>query len=231
MAVRAAFALRALMATNAVLALVVILLLRRLRRKASLNTFIHEVGHSTNSSTWTLKLVWSSGNNRKEFSLANSSTMTSSDAAEKLDIAVKSKHGMQIRGQTTSVEIDYFSRYLCLNCQLFRRSDIGGWSCLPVLNAARHRHHISLFNFRGYVGVADMDAVKSDLEELLGPHASFMVGKPLAQNCLPGFQTAMTVDFLDENLLEDLRAYAQTHAHLLSWYNSTADGDKLHVCL
>lgn len=229
MALRAAAVMRALVATNALLAMVVVLLLRRLRRKASLNAFIHEVGHATNSSSWTLKLVWSSGSNRKELSLASSGTLTSSDAAEKLDIAVKSKQGMEIRGRMTSVDVDHFSGYVCLNCQLFRRSAIGGWSCMPVLNAVRH--HISLFNFRGYVGIAEMDAVKSDLEQLLGPHVPFTIGKPLAQHGLPGFQTAMAVDFLDGNILDDLHAYAQANAHRISWYNSTSGGNKIHICL
>ena len=76
-----------------------------------------------------------------------------------------------------------------------------------------------------------MDAVKRDLEQLLVPRASFLVGRPLAQNCLPGFQTAMAVDFLDDNIVEDLRTYAQAHVHLISWYNSTAEGQNLHVCL
>ena len=62
MAPRSAIAMvRVLAATNAILALVVVLLLRQLRRKAqSLNVFIEEVGQarsSTNAAAWTLKLV------------------------------------------------------------------------------------------------------------------------------------------------------------------------------
>ena len=151
MAPRSAIAMmRALAAMNAVLALLVVLLLRKLRAKAaSLNNFIDEVGqarHSTNAATWTLKLVWSSGGNRKELSLASNGEPTSAGAAEKLELAVKSKHGMQIRGRTTSVHVDHFRGYVCANCELFRRSSLGGWIRMPILNA--ERHHISLFNFR-----------------------------------------------------------------------------------
>lgn len=224
-------AVKALVASNTVLVLIVMLLLRKLRRKAlSLNNFIDEVGHSRRSTiaaSWTLKLVWSSGSSRKELSLASSGPPTSIDAAEKLDLAVKSKHNkMQIRGEPTAVDVDYYSGYVCLNCQLFRRFGIG-WSELPVLNT--DRHHISLFSFRGYVDLATMDAVKSDLEELLSRRASFVVGKPLAENCLPLFQTAMAVEFVDNRIVEDLRAYAQANTHLISWYHSTANG--LHICL
>lgn len=223
-------AIKALLACNSALVLIVILLLRKLRQKATLNAFIHEVGHcrrSTSATSWSLKLVWTSGSNcRKEFSLA-SSALVSSDATEKLDIAVKSKNGtIQLRGRARAVEVDYVSGYVCLSCQLFRRTALG-WRHMPtILNATRH--HISLFSFRCYAGIAAMDAVKLDLEQLVP--ANFVVGEPLARDGLPGFQTAMRITF-DGDIQENLRAYAQANAHLISWYTSTENGDKLHICL
>ena len=232
MAPRAAVAMRALAATNAVLVLLVVMLMRRLRSKAQcLNVFVDEVGqarYSTNAAAWTLKLVWSSGCIRKEVSLASSGAPASVGPAEKLELAVKSKHGMQLRGHTTTVDVDHFGGYVCANCELFRRSPLGGWINMPILNA--ERHHMSLFKFRGYISLNDRNRVQGDLEQLLG-QASFTVGKPLAENCLPGFQTAMAVEFLDSDVLEDLRTYATANAHLISWYKSTSDGATLHVCL
>ena len=221
---------KALLACNSALILLVILLLRKLREKASLNVFIDELGRcrrSTSTTNWTLKLVFSSSQYRKELPLA-SSELATVDATEKLEIAVKSKLGtIQIRGHTGAVEVDYVSGYVCLNCHLFRRTAIGVWRHMPqIVNATRH--HISLFSFRGYVGIAAMDAVKRDLEQLLP--ASFVVGEPLANDGLPGFQTAMRLTF-DGDVLDTLRAYAQANAHLLSWHRYTEDGDKLHICL
>ena len=223
-------AIKALLACNSALILLVVLLLRKLRKKTGLNVFIDEVGHcrrSSSATNWTLKLVWSSGGNcRKELALA-SSALATCDATEKLDIAVQSKNGnMQLRGRAHEVDVDYYSGYICFNCQLFRRTAIG-WRHMPtILNATRH--HISLFSIRGYVGIAAMDAVKRDLEQLVPAH--FVVGEPLARDGLPGFQTAMRISF-EGDVLENLRAYAQINAHLISWYNSTEDGANLHICL